>query len=233
MHLIDNDLIEWIVIDGGSAPESAAQREMLEVSQVKAHKYISEQDDGIYDAMNKGTSIATGDYVLYLNAGDELHQDFDLTEASELCDSTKPSMLWGDSWDKDHEGNVYKRKPRSQFWLRYGMAVCHQAVLFKRVELENPAYDTSFKIAADYDLVCRIYKKGLRVIRSNIPMCTYDLVGESSNHKELTLNEESIVRIKHFGFPRWTERILMTGKRILWNFSVRFPEFRSYWRRWV
>ena len=222
-----------MVIDGGTIPDSKLDHEIVNDCRGLAHLYISEPDNGIYDAMNKGTALVTGDYLLYLNAGDILHPEFDFEKISVLCSVEEPSMVWGDSWDKDHKGNTYKRNTRSKFWLRYGMAVCHQAVLFKRSDLGNPAYDTSFRIAADYDLVCRIYAKGLKIVRSSIPICIYDLVGESSIHKETTLREESLVRVNHFGFPSWFEKILISVKRNLWKFNTNFPKVRSVWRRWI
>ena len=68
--------VEWIVIDGGSVTHSKEQNLASDLAKSCATHYLSEPDDGIYDAMNKGTQLASGAYVLYLNAGDELHPKF-------------------------------------------------------------------------------------------------------------------------------------------------------------
>ena len=93
--ILDSGSFEWIVVDGGSVPESDAQMRLFEKVKNSATILVSEPDDGIFDAMNKGTRLATGEYVLYLNAGDLLHPDFDLDRVFQVCESKKPGMIWG------------------------------------------------------------------------------------------------------------------------------------------
>lgn len=65
-RIMDSSSLEWIVVDGGSIPESDAEKQLLESAQVTASTFVSEPDQGIYDAMNKGTRLATGEYVGYV-----------------------------------------------------------------------------------------------------------------------------------------------------------------------
>lgn len=231
--LLDSDQIEWIVVDGGTALTSPEDERSFQAVRNLAANMVSEPDEGIYDAMNKGTRLARHDYVLYLNAGDTLHPLFDLQELVGVLQRTRPGMLWGDSWDLDHTGRAYRRKTRAPFWLRYGMAVCHQAVFFRRDLLGGTPFDVRYRIAADYDLLCRLYRAGCSIERSSIPVCTFDLVGVSSGNKGATLAEESAVRRAHFGLPAALDKALVLFKKGLWAANIAFPSVRAIWRRWI
>ena len=90
----DDANLEWVVIDGDSELQDGHPEIFQRVNSLATH-FISEPDNGIYDAMNKGTRLASGDYVLYLNAGDELHPDFDPEQLSHLFEETSPEMVGG------------------------------------------------------------------------------------------------------------------------------------------
>ena len=232
-RILDSGSFEWIVVDGGSIPESDAQMRLFEKVRNSATILVSEVDHGIYDAMNKGTRLATGDYVLYLNAGDSLHPDFDLDRVFHVCESKKPGMIWGDSWDRNPKGDSYKRKTRKAFWLRYGMAVCHQAVFFRRDLLGDAPYDLRYRLAADYELLCREYRYGSGIEYVHVPVCIFDLVGESSHNQAETLGEESVIRVEYFGLPAFINRTVVCIKQSLWKFNTKFPRVRAAWRRWI
>ena len=227
------NVVEWIVIDGGSSPDSAADEAILLEIESGASHYRSEPDRGIYDAMNKGTQLATGDYLLYLNSGDQLHPDFDLQTLHGILNMESPDMLWGQCFDQDLKNEVYPRKTRKPGWLRFGMPVSHQAILFARESLGLAPYDLDFEIGADYDLLCRKFRQGARIVRSRIPICIYDLVGHSSMDRLKTLLEESRIRRKNFNTALFLDRVFLYIKLILWNFHSRFPVFRRLWRRRV
>jgi putative colanic acid biosynthesis glycosyltransferase len=231
--VIDEPGVEWVVVDGGTQVQGPEQAAQLDRVREMASQFVSEPDRGIYDAMNKGTALARGDYLLYLNAGDSLHPEFDLALAREICAHGQPGMVWGDSWDRDRKGQVYRRKTRSAGWLRYGTAVCHQAVLFRRELLGPEPFDLTYRIAADYDLVCRLYRAGCDIARLHSPVCIFDLVGESSADKRETLTEEATVRQKHFGVPGPLDRMLLGVKLAAWNFHGKFPAVRAIVRPWI
>jgi len=228
---LDNSNVEWIVIDGGSNTQSMQQRESLDLVQTYASHYISEPDEGIYDAMNKGTQLATGDYVLYLNAGDALHPEFSQDILESALRTADAVMLWCRAEVRDRTDQVYARKTRQPFWLRYGTAVCHQAVLFKRSALGPNPYDTKFSVAGDYDLICRLYTSDERIALLDIPICTFDLVGKSGTNKRLTLTEESLVRQKYFSIPGFASRLIMEFKYLIWQTGTFLPVFRRIWSR--
>ena len=104
--VLGNAHVEWIVIDGGSNLAKDKTGSFMLVRSLAAH-FISEPDDGIYDAMNKGTQLASGGYVVYLNSGDELHPDFQFNKLAGALDDGAAGMIWGRYDVRDHNETVY------------------------------------------------------------------------------------------------------------------------------
>ena len=95
--------VEYIIVDGGSKDRTL---QIIEQYKEHIHTVISEPDKGLYDAMNKGIKLATGDYLCFLNAGDELHEDDTLQlMVHSITESTLPDVLYGDTAIGDEEGH--------------------------------------------------------------------------------------------------------------------------------
>lgn len=231
VQVLKDARIEWIVIDGGSQIERD-ENFILDKARPLANHFVSEPDDGIYDAMNKGTQLAVGQYVLYLNAGDELHPEFQFEQFSNTSRSGSPSMIWGRYEVRDQRETIYPRKTRHPAWLRYGTAVCHQAVFFNRSLLGNEPYNTDLQIAADYDLICRLYTAGEEIASLDTFVCIFDLIGESGSNKRLTLLEESKVRRKYFPVTGTFNLLINSFKLGLWHLGTLSPSFRRAWSRY-
>ena len=111
-------------------------------------KVISEPDNGLYDAMNKGINLATGDYICFMNAGDEFHEDDTLQLIVHSLKGTDlPDVIYGDTDIVNSERHfLHKRRlspPDKLTWKSFknGMLVCHQA-FFARMELvKKTPYD--------------------------------------------------------------------------------------------
>ena len=109
----------------------------------RIHTVVSEPDRGLYDAMNKGIRLATGDYVCFLNAGDELHEDdtLQLIVHSLAGLSELPDVIYGRTAIVDREGHFLRMRrlepPENLTWrsFRQGMLVCHQAFFATRLTL--------------------------------------------------------------------------------------------------
>ena len=162
--------IEFVVIDGKS---NDTTRDVLQNYSNVIHYLVSEPDNGIYDAMNKGLKAATGDYVLFLNAGDYFCNDQSLENLVNATPSSK-DVIYGDIMLVRTDGTVLQHgaKPFTrQNLIKFGTGVlCHQAILIRR-ELA-PLYDTKFVYKGElnwyfdlfqkkYNLSCFHYKKPL------------------------------------------------------------------------
>lgn len=148
--------IEYLVIDGASSDGT------LELIRSRAgegviDRFVSEPDQGIYDAMNKAAGLSRGRYLMFLNAGDELLADVGAFAESAPEDCV---LLYGRANMLFPDGSLsYVKGKRLQSPHRFlkGMPLCHQAILYRREVM--PAYDTSFRIMSDrlltYQLLLR------------------------------------------------------------------------------
>ena len=231
LPLIGSPDLEWIVIDGASDQRLDPQNVMAQVRQ-QASILVSEPDKGIYDAMNKGTRAANGEYILYLNAGDELHREFDLELLQQKATSSDPDMVWGRSQFRYEDGfsRVVKTRPRWMAW--YGLPVNHQAIFFRRQILGDTPYDAFFPLAADYDLVCRLLSKDASLEVMKLTVCIYHRGGSADIQGDKYRSEENEIRMKYFPISP-----------ILGDAIIRFKEMNSnnpalaktirFWRRWI
>ena len=223
--------IEWIFIDGGSELYGADVGVVEEIRLLADH-FISEPDNGIYDAMNKGTRLATGDYVLFLNAGDELHPDFTLRQLSYLADATAPAMIWGRCLVHYQDGSIIQIKTRSPSWAWYGMPACHQAIFFRREVLGDNPYDTRYHIGADYDLVCRLVSNQAQVVHLDSLVSIFHRGGLSEVSGDAAFEEENEIRLKYFQVPVIAGSVIKKFR----GFNARLARIvwlRRLWRRWI
>jgi len=143
---------EIIVIDGGS---SDGTLELLQSWNDKIDYWLSEKDSGIYDAMNKGVSAATGEYILHLNAGDKLYRI--PTAQLVQCRSDKIDVVCFDVLLDDK--TVYH--PRTGFILRIDNSWHHQGTFYRKSS--HPGYDTRYCVFSDFDVNQKLGRSGCTV----------------------------------------------------------------------
>jgi glycosyltransferase involved in cell wall biosynthesis len=170
--------IEYIVIDGGSADGSKAY---IELYQKDLAYWVSEPDQGIYHAMNKGIDKATGDYLLFMNSGDWLVDDYVI----ERFVGFHPieDIVYGDH--RVSVGNKFQRKfmPKE---MSIGIALTntinHQSIFYSKEIFKNNRYDLEYKILADWVLTNNsIVFDQCSTRYINLVICHYDLNGISSS----------------------------------------------------
>ena len=205
---------EWVVIDGGSNDGTKAFLETLN------GQWISEPDTGLYDAMNKGLERCNGEYVLFLNAGDVL-ANCDTLETLQTATRQCPDFIYGDSW----EGNSYKpaRKPD----ITKGMFTHHQAMLFRRAAISNLRYDTTYKIAADYDFLARFLTGDKKIAYCPKPICIFEQGGLSQTHAKLGRHEQFKIRKKLKLAGPFRNTMITFTQAALWQFRNFAPAL--YW----
>ena len=145
MAQILNLNIEWIIVDGGSQDGTKQIIKYLGATRV-----VSEADDGIYDAMNKGLALSNGVYVMFLNSGDVLRS----TSAVELLlrDDFNYSILYSDLIMKSKSGTtrIWKSGRYRKFLLQFGWMAPHPTFISKRKLALTYPFDTKKSISADY-----------------------------------------------------------------------------------
>lgn len=172
---------EYIVIDGGSGDGSLDL--IKENAKTIAH-WVSEDDSGIYNAMNKGIKAATGEYLLFLNSGDVL------TEVSALKDFTDhPSfdgdIIYGDYKFKDGE-KIYPDELTPSYFMRTSLP--HQSTLFKKTVFDVMGlYDEKYKVGADRAFYIKCYLSGkFKFQHVKYFLTLFDLSGLSNDLEFIT-----------------------------------------------
>ena len=174
--------IDYIVIDGASTDGSKA---ILQEYGDRLSYWISEPDEGIYDAMNKGIDRATGDYLLFLNSGDTLYNNRVLNHFVSL--ETQEDIVYGNANFTNNDGSSYlKIMPSSlEGSMIFDRTLNHQSIFHHRRIFENgKRYDLQYKMVADwvlYNEVIHLDKGSYRHL--NYTIVNYDTAGFSSDPK--------------------------------------------------
>ena len=210
--------IEHIIMDGGSKDKTLA---MVRAYQHKcavgenAHEIVvvSEPDKGLYDAMNKSIDMATGDYLVFMNAGD-VFPSGDTLEFVEGCvgeGEELPGVLYGDTDIVNDESRFLCHRrlspPKRLSWrsFKWGMLVCHQSFYARTDIAKQVHYDLSYRFSADVDWCIRIMKESAR---RRLPLRNVNAVvtnfldgGMTTQNHRASLRERFRVMCVHYGWP--------------------------------
>jgi glycosyltransferase involved in cell wall biosynthesis len=193
--------VEYIIVDGASKDGTMdiVTRYMEGITQV-----VSEPDKGLYDAMNKGIRMATGDYLCFLNAGDCFHEADTLKKmVSSIGEQGCPDILYGETAIVNGSGQfLHMRRlqaPEQLTWRSFqkGMLVCHQAFFVKR-ELAEP-YDLKYRYSADFDWCIRMMKKAQSLHHTHLVVIDYLEEGMTTNHRYASLWERFHIMAHYYG----------------------------------
>jgi glycosyltransferase involved in cell wall biosynthesis len=219
---------EYIVIDGASTDGTL---NIIRHYESQITHWISEPDRGLYDAMNKGLHRARGQYVWFMNAGDELYDPQTLRLLLERISATSADVLYSDALFVRDDGGRRSGTPvglRSAVtphvlpptltWrdMALGMKVCHQAFVVKRAIA--PDYPTN-NLSADLDWEIRCLKAAQTVEFLPFVLCRYLLGGLSVQQHRQSLLDRFKVLVNHFGLLP----TLINHGKILWR-SAQFKE---------
>lgn len=152
--------IEYIVVDGSSQDNTV---EIVRKYQNNVTKCISEPDQGLYDAMNKGINIATGDLIGILNSDDTFNSNTVIEEIANFHKENDIDASVGNIIQHNENGKIlriYSSKNWKPEKLKIGFMPPHPSIFFKRQLFKKfGIYDLGFKIGADYELVTRFFLK--------------------------------------------------------------------------
>ena len=213
---------EHIVIDGASTDGTLAI-----IKQYESHitEWISEPDQGLYDAMNNGLNRARGQYVWFMNAGDEIHDPRTLPKLLDRIKATEADVYYSDALFVRDDGGTQSGSPvglRSQVtphalphhltWqdMALGMKVCHQAFIAKRAIAPDYAINN---LSADIDWEIRCLKAAKTVEFLPFVLCKYLVGGLSVQQHQRSLLDRFNVLTTHFGLLP----TLLNHVKILWR----------------
>ena len=198
--------VEYIIVDGASKDRTM---DIVNRYRDRIAVVVSEPDQGLYDAMNKGIRLATGDYLCFLNAGDSFHEDDTLQQMVHSIHTPQlPDVLYGETELVDHEGHFLRMRrlsaPEVLTWksFRQGMLVCHQA-FFPRRDLVMP-YDLRYRFSADFDWCIKIMKKSKVLHNTHLTLIDYLAEGMTTRNHKASLKERFSIMTRHYG---WTSTL--------------------------
>lgn len=197
--------IQLVVIDGASKDQTT---ELIEPYLDCGDILISEEDEGIYDALNKGIKIAVGDIVGFLHSDDLIYDSDVISKVVEVFSDDSVDVVYGDACFFFSENpNVIRRKYRSSKLtiknLAWGKMPAHPSIFIRRHIYDEIGYfETNFKIAADYEFLCRLAKyPNLKSVYVPHPFVRMQLGGASTEglHSTILLNKEVLRALRKNG----------------------------------
>jgi glycosyltransferase involved in cell wall biosynthesis len=204
----DYPKLEQIVVDGGSKDNTLAV--MTEYAHL-IKRSVSEPDKGIYDAMNKGMAMASGEFLWFLNAGDVAHSPTVLTQIFTLPIAKTPTDEWYDVYygeainvNESYEPSGTPRRKAlpaklTHRSMSYGMVVCHQSMIVRR--RIAPLYDLQYKYSGDVDWAIRLLRRTESVCNTGLVIADFLEGGVSTARRKASLLERFAILRKHFGLP--------------------------------
>ena len=164
---------EYIVVDGLSNDGTLnIIQEYLPKFNGKM-RYISEKDHGIYDAMNKGIKLATGQWINFMNCGDSFVDEHVLSKLSEYF-VKENEIIYGNMYKKIGK-DLYDVKAYNLDILNNHMPFCHQSTFVQTILTKNNPFDTKYKFVADYNMFYNLYKKGHNFLYIDLPISIYQI----------------------------------------------------------
>ena len=208
--------IEHLIVDGASTDNTLSLvRQYVERNTQPQHliRIVSEPDKGLYDAMNKVIDLCTGDYLVFLNAGDKLHADNTIEELVKSIDwehrGANPAIVYGETDLVDGEGRFLRHrrlqapeKLTAHSFLN-GMLVCHQSFYVRTDLARQVKYNLDYRFSADFDWCIRILQRAerrrMRIVNTHLILTDYLKEGLTTQNHRKSLLERFRVMKHHFG----------------------------------
>ena len=208
----DFDNFEYIIIDGGSTDCTV---DIINKYQDKVSYWISEPDKGIYDAMNKGSSLSNGKWILFLNSGDLLLENV-LKQVTKVLNDNF-SIIYGNIKIL-HKGDFKIRYPKDISSLHYTMPFCHQAVIVKKSLLVKSTFNLHYRLASDFEFFLKNIKENFLYVP--LTLVEYDLFG-LSNRMAFDMMKEyfTIIRLYHTRIDTlyYCSRLILLNKTFIFK----------------
>ena len=188
----DHENVEYIIVDGGSTDGSL---DIIRHYEDRIDFWVSGPDAGIYDAMNKGIALASGELIGLLNADDRYEQGAIRAVVGAFLNARRDdNVAIAGKWNLlfDEMDMVITASPSLRFWM--GMPISHQAMFIpKKVYETVGAYDVAYRFAADLDMVVRLYLRGIRFIFLDQLLVSFRTSGASGRFYRESIREAAAI----------------------------------------
>lgn len=176
---------------------------------------LSERDNGIYDAMNKGVVHSSGNFILFLNAGDVFYDDNVLIKVLPLLSDEK-CAYYGDAFSVGNKGDISPYRVGEFSNLRLANTnICHQTIFYPRTVLINNKFNLRYEILADWEINMRLFEK-IPFKHLDFPIVLYDLSGVSATNQDvLFVKDQKRLILKYLGVRVLFLLVLRKIKNIL------------------
>ena len=202
--LQDYPNIEYIVIDGGSTDGTV---NIIEKYSNKIRYWISERDNGIYDAMNKGIKQATGEWINFMNSGDRFYNKNSISDVFKKCLSDSVDVVYGYQIHNFSYGQYVRKRIDLSFFSSL-MPIGHASSFVKMDIMKEYMFDTSFKVAADYNFFYNLFITDHKFYFVEVIVSVFEASnGISSKNEILTLKETSIINGSYKSFSYYMKII--------------------------
>ena len=212
--------VEHLIVDGCSTDGTMTEiQHYVERNTDERHPHqivlIREPDNGLYDAMNKAILQAKGDYIIFLNAGDQFHSPTPLSEVAAQLEarynpSRQPAVVYGETDLVDNQGHFIRHRRlqapetlTSKSFLQ-GMLVCHQSFYVRADIARANLYDLRFRFSADYDWCIRVMRlaerRQLTLHNTHLILTDYLAEGMTTRNHRRSLLERLQLMAHHYGW---------------------------------
>lgn len=183
--------LEYIVIDGGSRDDTV---NIIRRYENKIDFWVSEPDNGIYDAMNKGIDLCSGEWINLMNAGDRFYCDKSVEQVVSSLNGA-PDLIFGDV-EVRHQGVTRICKAGEPRNLSRGMVFSHQTLFVKKAVYRQMKYERGFGTASDFAFIYRALKQGFQFINCERVVVSISAAGISDRSRlhSLRNTEKAVLR---------------------------------------
>ncbi|MDK0943042.1 glycosyltransferase family 2 protein [Clostridium perfringens] len=215
--------IEYVIVDGKSNDNTL---KIINKYKVKySIKLLSESDNGIYDAMNKGIDIVTGDYIIFMNSGDKFVDNSVISNFVKLLKDDYYQIYYGNIINT-LEGEILNKSKFNNvkldtFNILRGNSICHQCMFTDKNILKENKFNTKYTICADKDFVIKAAKNKIKFKYIDLDIAFYDRSGVSSNQIDKLNKEAKEIIFKYFPVRARIIYFLKKIKNISINRSIR------------
>ena len=220
--------IEYIIIDGCSDDGTV---KIIKENEQHIAKWLSEPDNGMYDAMNKGIKISTGDLIAFINADDWYEDGTVASVVSNYQKNPDVDVIHGNEIRRSADGRIlWVRRPNRNYKsLIKGMTMFHPTCFITRRSYNRwGQYDIRYSLAADYELLLRFYIKGAQICYIDKTLANFRVGGLSWNKWSLLLYECKIIQTK-YGLSPLAANINYVYKSARYILKILLVKFRLNW----